>query len=111
MCAVITKFDRGAPTVFVCVKITETAGPRGPSGRRARSPVDAAGIRGADPATASRLKTAPARRSKPAAAWKRSVTARVRHHSACLICHVLIYLLLMIEPEPPKGMNRISLKE
>lgn len=77
--------------MYVCVKITETAGLRGPSGRRARSPVAAEGIRGADPATASRLKTAPARRSRPAAAWRRSVTARVSHHSACLICHVLIY--------------------
>lgn len=82
------------PTVHVCVcvyiKIMKTAGPRGLSGPIVRSPVDVEGSRGADPATAS-SRPAPARQSRPAAACWWSVTARVGHHSACLICLNLFF--------------------
>lgn len=88
MCANISN-DKGIPIVYVCIKIMKMAGPHGLSGPTVQSPVDVEGIKGDDPAMASSHPVL-ARRSKPAAAWWQSVTARVGHHSACLICHALI---------------------
>lgn len=67
MCAKITAFGKGTPTVYVCIKIMKMAGPRGPSGLTVRPPVDVEGSKGDDPAMAS-CRRVLARQSKPAAA-------------------------------------------
>lgn len=87
MCAKTTKFHKAILTIYVCVKMMKMAGPCGLSGPTVRSPVDVEGNRGADPAMAS-CRPALARQSKPAAACWRSVTARVGHHSVCLLRHM-----------------------